>query len=186
MQIVSRIFTRNRTSSGITALDLLVTMALVAIIAVAGLPGLHSYGKNQAIKASVSLLHSDLNLARSEAIKLNTRTVACPGLAATGCADHSRWHEGWLVFADMNGDRSRQDTEPLLRQANALQQLTATGSDSRRQILFYPNGSAPASNTSIVFCDDRGFTKGKKLVISNSGRIRRSELSAGDASRCPG
>jgi len=172
-------------SRGITALDLLVTLALVTIIALAGLPGLRDYGRNQAIKAALAVLRADLDLARAEAIRLNARTVACPGTTESGCAGHARWHEGWIAFADLNGDRAWQATEPLLRQAGPLQGPSATGADSRRQVIFFPNGSAPASNTSIVFCDERGYAKGRKLILSNTGRIRQSDTDAGDAGRCP-
>ena len=168
-----------------TALELLITMALVVILTIAGIPGLREYGMNQKIKSAVTLLHSDLNLARSDAIKLNTRVIACPGNSGSGCAAHSRWSLGWLVFADLNGDRSWQTTEPLLRQGVEVEGLTALGQASRRQIRFFPGGSAPGSNTSIVVCDRRGYSKGQKIIISNSGRIRRAALSSNDQSRCP-
>ncbi len=174
-----------KTSLGVTALDLLITMALVAILAVAGLPGLREYGMNQRIKSAVTLLHADLSMARSEAIKLNTWTIACPGQTDSGCASHSQWNQGWLVFADLNGDRDWQSTEPLLRQAIASEGLTALGPLSRKQVRFFPGGSAPGSNTSIVVCDRRGYRKGQKIVISNSGRIRRAALTSNDETRCP-
>jgi type IV fimbrial biogenesis protein FimT len=171
-------------SKGLTALDLLITMSLAVIILLAGIPGLREYTMNQRIKSAIALLHADLNLARTDAISLNTRTVACPGSMDTGCAAHAQWGDGWLVFADMNGDRLLQASEPILRQSMALDSVSALGVDSRRQIRFFPGGTAPGSNSSIVFCDHRGPGKGLKLVISNSGRIRRAKLAGNDGNRC--
>ena len=172
-------------SSGVTALDLLITMSLVTILLLAGVPGLREFSMNQKLKSAVALLHSDLNLARTDAISLNTRTIACPGTAGSGCSETAQWAQGWLVFVDLNGDRAFQPGERLLRQAPPIAALSALGVASRRQIRFFPGGTAPGSNSSIVFCDHRGPDKGQKLVISNSGRVRRADLSANDSDRCP-
>ena len=175
-----------RTSSkGITALDLLITMMLVALLAATGIPGMREYSLNQQMKSAVAMLHADLSLARNDAISLDASTVACPGSSATGCTGQSQWHPGWLVFVDLNGDRNWQNTEPLLRKASALESMTVQSSTGRQQVHFFPGGSAPGSNSSIVFCDQRGFRGGRKLVISNTGRIRRSTLTVSDEARCP-
>jgi type IV fimbrial biogenesis protein FimT len=175
----------HNSSRGITALELLVSMVLAVILTLAGAPALREYGLNQKMKSAVAMLHSDLRMARTDAISLNTWTIACPGTAVTGCARESQWAGGWLVFADMNGDRKWQATEPLLRQAMKVEGLSLLSAASRRQIRFSPGGSAPGSNASIVLCDGRGIQKGRKLVISNSGRIRQSDLESSDAKRCP-
>ena len=166
-------------------MDLLVTMTLATILMMIGIPGLREYRMNQQIKSAISLLYSDLKLARNDAISLNSWTIACPGNSITGCAGHSQWHQGWLVFADLNDDRQWQNEEPLLREAIKLDLLSVVSPDSRNHIRFFPGGTAPGSNTSIVFCDQRGFEKGRKIVLSNSGRMRQSTLGSSDEPRCP-
>ncbi len=170
---------------GLTALELMITLALATILMAAGFPSLREYTMTQQIRSSLALLHSDLKLARNEAISMNVWTIACPGNIANGCAARSQWAQGWLIFADLNGDRNWQVEEPLLRHANRLEYLSALSPESRQQIRFFPGGTAPGSNTSLVFCDQRGFQKGRKIVISNSGRIRQSELNSSDETRCP-
>ena len=167
-------------------MELMVTMSIAIILSMTGIPGFREYQRNQAIRSAVTLLHSDLNLARNDAISLNSQTVACPGNATTGCAGHARWAAGWLIFADLNGDQAHQGGEPVLRQAMAIDGLSVLGAASRSMIRFFPGGTAPGSNTSIVFCDQRGPSSGKKLVISNSGRIRRSGLTDADNPLCRG
>lgn len=166
-------------------MDLLVTMTLAIILVVTGIPGLREYGMNQRIKSAISLLTADLRLARNDAISLNTWAIACPGDSAGGCAGHAHWNLGWVVFADLNNDRTRQNEEPVLREAPPVDNLVAVGPDSRNQLRFFPGGTAPGSNSSIVFCDRRGFEKGRKIVLSNSGRLRVGELSSGDETHCP-
>ncbi|MFT5372467.1 MAG: type IV fimbrial biogenesis protein FimT [Lysobacterales bacterium] len=171
--------------SGFTAMELLITLALVSILTVAGIPGMRDHILNQQIKSATALLLSDLKLARNEAISMHTWTIACPGDNITGCSSQSQWSVGWLVFADLNGDRAWQADEPLLRNTNPLDDMSALSAESRKQIRFFSGGSAPGSNTSIVFCDGRGWTKGQKIVVSNSGRMRMAALSSSDETRCP-
>ena len=119
-------------------------------------------------------------------MKFNVRPVMSNSRAGvTGCTGQSGWQPGWLVFVDLNGDRAWQQTEPVLRTANELENMTVRSSASRHQVRFFPGGSAPGSNSSIIFCDQRGFRGGRKLVISNSGRIRRSMLNESDQASCP-
>lgn len=171
---------------GLTALELLITLSLVLVLMIAGFPGLKAYRMNQHIRSASALLYSDLKFARGKAIALNTRTVVCPAGSNEPCSGNSQWHKGWLAFADLNGDRQWQAEEPVLRRINPVDGLTVLSLDSRHQVQFFPGGSAPGSNTSVVFCDQRGLDNGLKIITSNSGRIRQSSLSASDATLCRG
>jgi type IV fimbrial biogenesis protein FimT len=171
---------------GITALDLLVSMAIAAILVALGVPAFENYGLEQRMKAAVSSLHSDLALARNEAIGLNARVVACPADASGNCADLANWHAGWLVFLDSNDDREWQNTEVLLRRADPLKAVRITSSINRKRLRFFPNGTAPGSNASITFCDARGTASARQIVLSGSGRIRRKAPSETDTANCNG
>ena len=173
-----------KAQAGLTALELLLVLTITAVLTAAGIPALQEYGLRKRMAAAVSSLHTDLNLARREAVSRNSHVVACPGSPPAGCLDQTAWQQGWLLFDDRNGDRAWQQAEPLIRVGNRLEHITVTSSVGRHSIRFSPAGAAPASNASIVFCDGRGLDAGRKLVISNTGRIRRSELDARDASRC--
>jgi len=170
--------------AGITALELLLVLAIATLLAGVGIPGLQEFTLRKRMDAGVTRLHTDLNFARRQAIVRTLQVVACPGNEQAGCLDIAQWEDGWLVYADHNGDRLRQSSEPILRTGNALELLSVRSAETRRSIRFSPAGAAPASNASIVFCDRRGLDGGRKLVISNTGRMRRAELDAADAPRC--
>lgn len=162
----------------------MITMALIVILLALGVPGLKAYLQNQRIRATAALLHAELSFARNEAINSDQHLIACPGKAETGCAEHSNWHLGWLIFIDENDDRAWQAEEPLLRRTTEQAGVSATSAASRRQIRFFPGGSAPGSNAGIVICDQRGYQTGRKIIISNSGRIRQDSPSASDEAFC--
>jgi type IV fimbrial biogenesis protein FimT len=174
-----------RDQEGFTALELIVTMAIIAILLATGVPALKQYSWNLRMKASMDDLQTDLNLARGHAISHNIQTVICPSIDSRDCSGQSAWQDGWIVFSDLNGDYRRQNTEPLLKQAGGVAMLNISSSRSRNSLRFYPNGSAPGSNISILFCDRRGAAQAGTIMVSNSGRIRMQTNGSDSTENCP-
>lgn len=170
---------------GFTALELLVTMAIVAILLSAGVPAFKNYSWNLRMKTAMDSLQTDLILARRRAINLNTQTVTCPATGGGICSGNSDWQNGWIVFTDLNADRQRQAGEPLLKQAGAVEFINISSSAARSYVRFYPNGSAPGSNMTIRFCDDRGAQHAGKISVSNSGRIKLQSGGIKPTGNCP-
>lgn len=170
---------------GFTALEMIVTMAIIGIILSAGVPAFKNYSWNLRMKASMDHLLSDLNLARGYAINHNNRTVICPSTDGIDCSGQSAWHVGWIVFSDLNNDRRKQATEPLLKLAGGVELLNINSSMSRNNLRFYPNGSAPGSNATILFCDGRGAAQAGTIAVSNSGRIRLRRDGSESSENCP-
>jgi type IV fimbrial biogenesis protein FimT len=164
---------------GITAFDLLVCMAIVAILLTTAVPGLQAWTLNHSMSAAVATLQADLQFARAEAIRLRSHTVVCPGQPGAGCDDSAAWESGWMLFADPNGDREWQTNEPVLRQSPVQGTLSIASSLARNRLKFTPQGAAPASNATLTFCDVRGAAHARQLRLSASGRIRR--LGPGEA-----
>jgi len=169
---------------GFTALELMVALAIVAIVLAMAVPSFKNYGWNLRMKTAMDAMHTDLQLARGRAISHNIQTVMCPSTDAHECSRASDWHPGWIVFSDLNGDRRRQTGEPLLKHGNTVEFLAINSSRSRKHIRFYPNGSAPGSNTSIIFCDQRGPLFAGRISISNTGRIRMERGGSMPKSAC--
>ncbi|MCW8924704.1 MAG: GspH/FimT family pseudopilin [Xanthomonadales bacterium] len=175
--------TRHR--RGVTAFELMVAMAIVAILLSTGVPAVKNYTWNLRLRTAMDTLQTDLNLARAQAISHNTAMVICPAENVDDCAGTSRWQGGWMVFRDLNGDHHRQSGEALVKHAGASEFVDIRSSRSRSYLRFHPNGSAPGSNISIVFCDGRGARYAGKILVSNSGRIR-SETGGIEATlNCP-
>jgi len=173
-----------RRERGFTALELLLVLVISALLLLTAVPALQEWSEDKRMSAAMGRLHTDLNLARREAIVRNVSVAVCPGDRETGCSAQPAWHLGWLLFEDRNLDRDWQPGETLVSAGNSAEFLTARSATSRRVIRFSPSGAAPASNASIEFCDRRGPDEGRRLVISNTGRIRRAPLDAGDATPC--
>lgn len=169
-----------------TALELLLTLSIATVLLTVGAPALQKFNQKQTMKAAVQALHSDLLMARSEAVYRNRHVVACPGNPSDGCESTTAWSGGWIVYSDDNRDRTRQNGEDLLRHGQGFQHLMIHSSAGRRTIRFLPDGSSPGSNSSITLCGPGGPEQARKLVISNLGRIRRDVAPGLDSIFCPG
>lgn len=170
---------------GFTVLELMVTLSIASILLATGIPSLQKFSQKQHMKAAVSSLQNDLMMGRSEAVHLNTLIVTCPGDATDGCTGANDWSDGWIVFQDLNSDRQRQESESIIRLGHAIENMIVLGSSGRTDVRFFPDGSAPGSNSSIVFCGLAGPEGARKLVISNLGRIRRDVAPGTDPGNCP-
>jgi len=170
---------------GFTLLELLLVLSIAAVLLILGVPAFQDYGARQRMSAAIHSLHSHVALARDAAIRFNVNVIVCPGDLLHGCKAGNDWSNGWIVFSDYNGDGQYQPLETVHRVEAGLEQIAIYSSAGRPNLRFYPNGSAPGSNGSITFCDWRGPAHARKLVVSNSGRIRRDEAPGLDDRYCP-
>lgn len=168
-----------------TLLELVVTMAVATILATIAAPTFEHWQARQRMNAAIQSLQQDLLTARSTAITLGINMVVCPGTVATGCEEGSDWSRGWLVFQDIDGDRHFGRSEPLIRQTPGFDRMAIRSSTSRRSLRFLPNGSAPGSNGSIWFCGSQGPENAWRVVLSNTGRIRREPYDGLEDEDCP-
>ena len=173
-----------RKASGLTALDLVITLAIIALLLTTAAPALKDYALNQRMQSALARFHASLAMARSEAINRGGRVVVCPSAEIAACAESGDWQHGWMVFLDRNDDREYQPGEPLLTSEPGVGDLAIRGSRHRTRLRFFANGSAPGSNASITFCDARGAVAARQLTLSASGRIRLKTPKESDGAAC--
>ncbi len=107
--------------SGFSLIELMVTVAVVAILAALAAPSFRAQTDSARLTAHASSLLSSLLLARTEAIKRNGRVVLCKSADGATCSSSGDWQQGWIVFVDANNNAQRADaTEPLLQQVAPL------------------------------------------------------------------
>jgi type IV fimbrial biogenesis protein FimT len=161
--------------AGFSAVELLVTIAIMGITLAIAVPGVSRLLARQEIVLESEQLVATLNNARITSIALNRRVVLCPSSDLQSCSTAPHWHNGLLVFVDRNGNRELDADERLLKTTRAsADSITITTSRSRRRITYNGTGQAPGSNVTFSICNTRGQAKPKSVIISNSGRPRRS------------
>jgi len=77
---------------GVTMIEVMVTIAIIATVVAIGIPGLSAWMQNAQVKATAESVLTGLQLARGEAVRQNVRTrfqLANPN--GTGCSSMGCW-----------------------------------------------------------------------------------------------
>ncbi|GAB6067346.1 hypothetical protein JCM13664_06640 [Methylothermus subterraneus] len=165
---------------GFTLVELMVTVAVAAIVLTVGVPSFQVLVKNNRMVTAANELVGALNLARSEAIKRNVRVTVCKSGDGASCTTSGNWEQGWIVFTDDNNDAAYDSaSETLLRvQEGIAGQVTMTGNPLVANYVSYVASGQSQLTTggfqagTIAICDDRSGNVGKNIVLSSTGRIR--------------
>ncbi|WP_285164690.1 GspH/FimT family pseudopilin [Shewanella goraebulensis] len=164
---------------GFTLVELMVTVAVAAILLTVGVPSLTSLYEGHRANSNISKIHSSIQFARSQAVSYGSRVSVCP-FNGTSC--DTNWTKGFSVFID-NGTLGTLDTtngiqDTILRTVDSFDSEDFITSSLSRYT-FNADGLMNLSQTgNIIYCpgektnpDSKGFT------IGVSGRISTIETS---------
>jgi type IV fimbrial biogenesis protein FimT len=173
-------------SAGTTLMELLTTLAIVAVLATLAAPGMRTLQLDGRRTAVVNSFLHGLFLARSEAIKHAKVVSVCRSGDGSRC-DYGAadWSVGWIVFVNSDGDDppQRDPPEELIARSGAWPGGSIT--TNRPAYSFRPVTQAVVNGT-IVFCDVRGSPHARAIIISYTGRPRVAQRDAADKPlRCP-
>lgn len=170
--------------TGYSLTEILATLAVAGVVVGSGVPAMQSLVYDQRLTTQVNQLHGDLHLARSEAIKRAAQVTLCKSNDGAACSTVSDWRDGWIVFADTNGNEAVDTGETIIRVGQALAAgTTLRYGASYRYVYFKPDGSA-WPNATFTFCDARGATNARAIIVWRTGRVRVWDKSLDDALEC--
>lgn len=137
---------------GLTLLECLVAVALMAILTVLAVPAFRDLLVRRAVLVTADALVSDLRFARSEAIKRGTQVSVCRSANGSACSATGNWVDGWIVFVDRNPKGVVDSGDEVLRVQSRQPQLESIASDNpgtdKASFNFLPMGmSGPATQT---------------------------------------
>jgi len=104
-------------SHGFTLVELMVTLAIAAIVMALGVPSFQGMMRNNRAATHMNEFTSALNLARSEAVKRGQSASLCPSSDQAACTtiDTTNWTVGWIVFVDTNANDTFDGGDTLIR-----------------------------------------------------------------------
>lgn len=159
---------------GFTLLELMITLLLVGIIAAWGLPNFQALGKRTAQTSEVNRLQSTFALARNTAISQRSQITLCPA-AENRRACHDDWGGELMI---VRGNKTEGiSADDILRIVPAQQGTQVAYSRGWSRIRFSALGYTSGFNGSFAICSGNSTegTQGKRLVLSQLGRLRIDE-----------
>lgn len=167
---------------GFTLTELMITLAIVAIVLTAAVPSFQNFVLDNRLTTQANDLIADLTFARSEAVKRSGTVRVCVKESAAEACDTTTpaWGLNRIIWVDANSDniinageilrrRERLDGDNVLLASNIPDILTF-GREG------FTNVASPATGLSNHFklCDRRKDAFARAILVDRSGRVRTS------------
>ncbi len=176
---------KNKFNQGFTLVELMVTLAVAAIILAIAAPSFSQMIRDHRLITTANDFMGTMQLARSEAIRRGVQVTMLP-------ITQGDWTSGWNVFTDWNGNESlndvgnncSQNNDCFLAQQNSLSTNISSNSNGSlgKGFRFMPTGEIftidGLVNGTITFCSSQ--SNSRTITISSSGSSR-----VGIGAKCP-
>jgi type IV fimbrial biogenesis protein FimT len=171
-----------RKEVGFTLIELMIAIALVAVLLATAVPALDDFTNNSRQTGAINDFVSAMHLARNTAITTNSRVTMCPSAAGANC-ELTGWDSGWIVFGDANSSGSVDVGETIVTASDGIEGLTIQSGEFPQFLMYRPNGRAmtvavTGNSGEFAVCDNRGAEHAKVILVELSGRPRLSEYQA--------
>jgi type IV fimbrial biogenesis protein FimT len=170
--------------NGLTVLELLLVLGIVAILALIVVPGLGRFVADLRMTAAVNAFVHAIHLARQEAHKRGTTATLCKSPGGLQCNAAADWSDGWLVFINQDQDDPPHvdADEPVLHANSGFTNGRISANRSSFTLRAFGKRS---TNGTLVFCNRTANALPRAVIVSYSGKPRISDTTAsGAALRC--
>ncbi|MBQ0961365.1 GspH/FimT family pseudopilin [Ideonella sp. 4Y11] len=173
---------RARVGAGFGLLELLISLAVLTILASAAVQPAQQMLRARSVDHAVEGMVSALARARAEAMARAEVVTVCPrdpqaGDAAAVCANSLEWSAGWLVFVD-RAQRGRLEPNDLLLQAIQPPPHPPRVLATLRRISFMPTGISLNAASHIDFVPEGSdpaapdVVGARRACVNKPGRLR--------------
>ena len=192
-----------RKETGFTLIELMVTIALMALFAAFAIPAMNGFVEQQRVNSTLSNYTNALTFARNEAIRQNLPVVVCGAQISSagqlsGCTTGSspNWSEGIFLYGDADKDQAysvtgttqdvnirvvqspnRSGENDKVTVSSASRSSTGTPINSSNPVFqFMPNGQVGRLDSGNLVVADMYL----RLEIASAGNAQRKAVALMD------
>jgi len=89
---------------GFTLVELMVTIGILAVLVAVAIPSFNSALISYRLTSISNTFVASAQLARSEAIKRNSKVTMCKSADGLTCTATGDWQQGWILYQDVNNN----------------------------------------------------------------------------------
>lgn len=169
----------SRRISGFSLIELMITIAVVAILLALAFPSFEGSMRSNRVASASNELMASFSLARTEGLRSPGGAVVCTSTNGSTCGGD--WNDGWIVWIDANGDGAPGGAnDRVLRHVQALNRMdiSATspgGATAANRIVFDNRGRVDTHTREIVLQPDScpaGGPYRRELDIALTGQVK--------------
>lgn len=167
-------------NSGFTLVELLITLAVAAVLLTTAVPSMTSMIVNNRITTQANDFIGAIQYARSESLRRSSFVTICPSSNGTSCAVLSgsshNWAIGYIIFTDDDGDGTVDaGDDEIIRIFEELAGETTFVGDATN-LRYMPTGYQNGTSTAAFTLSASNCTGDKERVI-NINSIGRPTIS---------
>ena len=168
--------------AGFSLLELMITMAIVSILAMVAAPSFKSMLENNRTLTLANQLISAFNYARSESVKRRQPVTVCArNSAGNACSNTDSFKNGWIVYVGNTPPTASSTTNIIGDTQINAGDMDISGSSTTliRTVTYTIAGSA--KNSGSLYISSNGVNKRKVIIAMNTGRVRACRLPEGES-----
>ena len=162
-------------NDGFTLIEMLVSILILTILLLLAIPSFSVLISNNKMISEVYVMRSTINHARTEALARRAPIVICPTTDGLACANSNDWSTGYMTFVDTDdnniADPSNPDEE-IIQWESRQRPVAIIFDNVNKRVRYGGQGFAQDHGGTFTFCDERGSTDARALILDPVGSLR--------------